>query len=374
MNSNKKNIHLIAGARPNFMKIAPLYHLLKCENWCEVSIIHTGQHFSVEMSDVFFDELDLPKPSVNLCIQGGTHAVQTAEIMIAYEKVCLEAAPDLVIVVGDVNSSLACAITAKKLGLKVAHLEAGLRSYDRNMPEELNRIMIDSISDILWTPSIDASNNLISEGAPKSKIDFVGNIMIDSFEYLRESIFKSDAVSKFQIKNKDYAVVTIHRVSNTNSCEVMEKIVDEIMKVSNQLNLVFPVHPRTKLAMDNYGLYSKLLSNQAIKLLPSLSYVNFMSLVLNSRFVITDSGGVQEETSYLGIPCLTLRENTERPITITKGTNSLVQLQELEISAAKIIESNKMHRVTNIEKWDGFTASRVLSSIRAHFAIESLEN
>jgi len=359
-------VDLIAAARPNFMKIAPLYHELARQDWCTPRIVHTGQHYDANMSDAFFDDLQLPKPQVHLGVGSGTHAEQTGKVMIAYEKVCLESRPDWIVVVGDVNSTLACALVGAKLLIPVAHLEAGLRSGDRTMPEEINRVATDAIVDLLWTPSADGDEHLLAEGVPQEKIERVGNIMIDSFELMRSRIEEAGMAARLGLEKGAYGVVTLHRPSNVDRVAQLTTIVDQLIAVAEGgLPLVFPVHPRTRGRLKEFGLMDRLAGAEAsgaIRLIEPLSYIQFMSLVLNCRIAITDSGGIQEETSYLGIPCLTLRENTERPITVTEGTNRLVKPREL-VSSLQAALATTCER-PRIALWDGRTAGRVAESLR----------
>jgi len=298
-----KTIHLVAGARPNFMKIAPLYHALTKEPWCKCVIVHTGQHYDTQMSDAFFTDLALPSPDIELNVGSGTHAEQTAAVMTAYEKVCVAAPPDLVVVVGDVNSTLACTLAAKKLCLPVAHLEAGLRSGDRTMPEEINRVVTDSIADYLWTPSPDGDGNLLREGVDKARIRRVGNIMIDSLEMLRPRIEARRMADELKLAKGGYAVVTLHRPANVDDRVKLQTIVESLRKLAADMPLVFPVHPRTRANLQKFGLLEGVSSQPGMRLLEPLGYVDFMSLVFTSRLIVTDSGGIQEETTYLGIPC-----------------------------------------------------------------------
>lgn len=359
---NKKIIHLIAAARPNFMKIAPLYHALKKEPWAEPVIVHTGQHYDLNMSDAFFRDLEIPDPHIHLNVGSGTHAEQTGNVMIAYEKVLISRLPDLVVVAGDVNSTVACTLAAVKLGVKVAHLEAGLRSFDRTMPEEINRIVTDSISDYLWTPSSDADENLLREGIDHRKVIMVGNIMIDSLVMMTPAIRKVNAQEELGLADKIYGVVTLHRPSNVDSPEVLAKLCHALVRVSEQTALVFPVHPRTAKNLQEFGLYDLLNEAQGIFLTGPLGYKVFMSLIFGCKFVITDSGGIQEETTYLKIPCLTLRPNTERPLTVTQGTNKLSLPERIEADLAKVMQRD-------VKKpplyWDGKTAARIVESIES---------
>jgi UDP-N-acetylglucosamine 2-epimerase (non-hydrolysing) len=357
-----ETIDLIAAARPNFMKIAPLYHELAAQSWCTPRIVHTGQHYDANMSDAFFADLGMPKPQVHLGVGSGGHGEQTGRVMIEYEKVCIASRPDWIIVVGDVNSTLACALVAAKLLIPVAHLEAGLRSGDRRMPEEINRLATDAICDVLWTPSADGDEHLTREGVAKEKIERVGNIMIDSFELMAPKIRSAGMPAKLGVPKGEYGVVTLHRPSNVDDAAQLRAIVAKLVKIGRQLPLVFPVHPRTKQRLEDFGLMPDLERVQEIKLCEPLSYVEFMSLVIDCRFALTDSGGVQEETSYLGIPCLTLRENTERPITVSLGTNRLVSIASLEENVKRALDGPRRAECA-IPLWDGRTARRVVASL-----------
>ena len=391
-------IHLIAAARPNFMKIAPLYHALNKESWAKPFIVHTGQHYDLNMSDVFFQDLKLPEPDLHLGVGSGTHAEQSGQVMIAYEKVIIENRPDLVIVVGDVNSTMACTLAAVKIqenrrqttknppspsGLRrgkqktmgrkigrpiVAHLEAGLRSFDRTMPEEINRLVTDALSDILWTPSPDGDQNLIHEGVKQDKIERVGNIMIDSLEMLRNTIEKQAAYSDLNLNGGEYGLVTLHRPSNVDDSKTLKKLCRTLIKVANQMPLVFPVHPRTRKNLENLDMMTALEKQSGLIISEPINYIRFMNLLFNCRFALTDSGGIQEETTYLGIPCLTLRPNTERPLTIDQGTNRLCGLEDLEDNLSDVLTKN-ISDVPKIELWDGHTAERVVKSIKSYFHI-----
>tara|TARA_R110002049_G_scaffold147342_1_gene310159 strand:+ start:129490 stop:130581 length:1092 start_codon:yes stop_codon:yes gene_type:complete len=356
-------VHLIAAARPNFMKIAPLYHALEATDWCVPSLIHTGQHYDANMSDAFFNDLKMPKPHFHLEVGSGSHAEQTGKVMMAYEAVVNENRPDWIIVVGDVNPTIACAMVGAKLWIPVAHLEAGLRSGDMRMPEEVNRVLTDRIANLLWTPSIDGNENLKREGVDDEKVDLVGNIMIDSFEMMRAEIENDHTAESYGLKSNDFAVVTMHRPSNVDDKQTLSEIVDQLLAVSGKCQLVFPVHPRTRQKLVEFDLLGKLEQADNLLIIEPQGYIQFMNLVTNSKLVITDSGGIQEETTYLNIPCLTLRENTERPITITQGTNQLIQANVLETSVNNVLAGNwKQGQCPPL--WDGSTAKRVAESLQ----------
>lgn len=355
-------VHLIAAARPNFMKIAPLYHELAKRDGIEPTIVHTGQHYDLNMSDVFFKDFNLPEPHIHLGVGSGTHAEQTGNVMIAYEKTLMQTSPDIVVVVGDVNSTVAATLAAAKLGIKTAHLEAGLRSFDRTMPEEINRIVTDSIADFLWTPSPDGNENLIREGVPPEKITHVGNIMIDSLVMLQPTIQPLKVYEQFHLEKSKYGLVTLHRPANVDHPKTLRRLCQTLEDISAKIPLVFPVHPRTMDRLEKTGCKSILEDAEHISLESPLGYKDFMNLIMNSRLLITDSGGVQEETTYLGIPCLTLRPNTERPITITQGTNQLCKVQDLNQRVADIQE-DKFNTGSIPDLWDGKTAVRIANFI-----------
>ncbi|HEY5102380.1 MAG TPA: UDP-N-acetylglucosamine 2-epimerase (non-hydrolyzing) [Steroidobacteraceae bacterium] len=356
-----KLVHLIAAARPNFMKVAPLYHELARTRWCRAQVVHTGQHYDANMSNAFFADLHLPEPTYHLAVGSGSHAAQTGRTMIAYETVCLSDRPDAVIVVGDVNATAACAMVGTKLGIPVVHLEAGLRSRDRSMPEEINRLVTDAISDLLWTPSLDANENLLAEGVPAAKIDCIGNIMIDSFEMLRERIAAAGTRERLDLA-KPYAVVTLHRPSNVDQCDKLTELVAALTAVAQEIDVVFAVHPRTRKKLAEFSLLEVISANPRIRATDPLSYVEFMNLVMHATMAITDSGGIQEETTYLGIPCATLRENTERPVTVTEGTNRLLKPFEL-LSAVREALAGKWPQGRRPDLWDGHAAERAGRSL-----------
>jgi len=359
-------VHLLAAARPNFMKVAPLYHELSRRPWCTPLLVHTGQHYDPNMSDAFFRDLQLPHPDFHLEVGSGTHAEQTGRVMMAYEKVAQTHPPDVIVVVGDVNSTAACAMVGTKLWIPVVHLEAGLRSGDRRMPEEINRLVTDAIADVLWTPSSDAGENLRAEGVAPARISFGGNIMIDSFVMMRETIEANDTRQMLGFASKRYGVVTLHRPSNVDTAEALRALVASLLQVSSTLPLVFPVHPRTRKQLALFGLLPDLTNAEGITLTEPLGYVQFMNLVSGAAAVITDSGGVQEETTFLRIPCLTLRENTERPITVTEGTNRLVTAATLVAMTERMLASEPSSGI-GPALWDGATARRCADDLQTRF-------
>ncbi len=361
----KPLIFLIAGARPNFMKLAPIVREIKrrhqTKSLFDYRIIHTGQHYDRKMSAVFFEELGIPNPDYDLEVGSASHAVQTAMIMTRFETVCEKERPDLVLVVGDVNSTLACSIVAKKLNIKVAHVEAGLRSGDRTMPEEINRLVTDTLSDYFFVTEQSGVDNLIKEGRPEESIYFVGHVMIDTLFYQIEQLknIGQQALSTSKLKERypEYGVVTLHRPSNVDDKKTLTDIMDALSEVGKQLPLIFPVHPRTQANLDKF----KIDLPQSIIRTEPLPYMEFLNLFKDAKMVLTDSGGIQEETTALGIPCLTLRENTERPITILEGTNVLVGCSKHKIieTATKYL-NEPPQKGTRPVLWDGRASERIV--------------
>ena len=402
---------LIAGARPNFMKIAPLVHAIERHNSRqsvvsspssgsplrldrgesdatlahpmgeglgvrgsgEVSslpqsgisyrLIHTGQHYDEKMSDVFFKELGIPAPDINLGVGSGSHAVQTANVMTKFEPVCLEEKPDWVVVVGDVNSTMACTLVCAKLGVKIAHVEAGLRSYDRTMPEEINRIVTDSLADLLLTPSSDADENLKREGIPDSKIKLVGNVMIDSLVANLAKARASQLLNQLGLEKKRFVYVTLHRPSNVDQLAGLTTIMGELKRIAHDWPVVFPMHPRTRKMCGQFGI--ALADHPGLRILEPIGYHESLCLTEAARFILTDSGGLQEESTFFQTPCLTLRPNTERPITITHGSNQLTRLGRLARDIAEVL-SRKAETGRIPPLWDGHTAERIIAALTAH--------
>ncbi len=357
---------LIAGARPNFMKVAPIYAEMKRrpEEFAPM-IVHTGQHYDAAMSKAFFDDLGMPHPDIDLGVGSASHATQTAKIMMEFEKVVVAQKPDWSVVVGDVNSTIACALVCSKLGVRVAHVEAGLRSRDRTMPEEINRILTDAISDLLLTPSQDGDENLKQEGIAPDKIKFVGNVMIDSLLGFLKLAERSAVRDDVGVEGIDYAVLTLHRPSNVDERGTLSSILDALIAIAEKLPIVFPVHPRTRAKIDEFGLADRIAASN-IRLIEPLGYLDFMRLYSGARLVLTDSGGLQEETTVLGIPCLTLRQNTERPITIELGTNVLVGTDPERIKTAAFEALNSARKDTRIPPlWDGKAAGRICDALLA---------
>ena len=356
-----KKILICVGTRPNFIKVtqfkklAPKFDL-------EIKLLHTGQHFDHSMSQVFFDELKLDEPDIYLDAQGETQIQMMADIMCKFEKELLLIDPDFVLVPGDVNSSLACAIVSSRNGYKVGHIESGLRSFDRKMPEEINRILIDDLSDLFFVTEQSGINHLLNEDKEKEKLYFVGNTMIDSLVCFSEKIDQSTVITDLKIKDK-YALLTFHRPSNVDSLEPLMELVLSIEEISKQISLVFPIHPRTQKNLIKFNLLDRLRKIKNLSITSSLGYLDFMKLVKNASVVITDSGGIQEETTFLQIPCLTVRENTERPVTITEGTNQLLSLNHVEITKSLMNLLNKSSKSKIPFNWDGKSTQRILNII-----------
>jgi len=357
---------LVVGARPNFMKMAPLFFVLAEQGKIEPQIVHTGQHYDYAMSQAFFEDLDLPQPHHFLGTGSGSHAEQTARIMVEFEKVVVAEKPDLVVVFGDVNSTVACSLTAKKLLVPVAHVEAGLRSFDETMPEEINRRVTDAISDMLFTPSPDGDENLLHEGVSPGKIHQVGNIMIDSLINILAKIgddAQEKIVRRFGVETGRYVLVTLHRPSNVDATDALRDILSHLSDLSRDVPVIFPMHPRTRKNIETFGIAASL--RDTVRIVDPVRYREFITLEKHACFVLTDSGGMQEETTYLHMPCLTLRPNTERPITVTEGTNKLVTPSQIGPQSARILAGQwKPGRVP--QGWDGRAAERISDMITSH--------
>jgi UDP-N-acetylglucosamine 2-epimerase (non-hydrolysing) len=342
------------------MKIAPIVAAFgRRPGQFESVLVHTGQHYDEKMSEIFFDELGIPRPDLNLNVGSGTHAQQTAAVMTAFEPVVLERRPDLVLVVGDVNSTIACALVASKLGVPVAHVEAGLRSFDRRMPEEVNRVLTDQISDLLFTTEASALENLTREGVEPSKVHFVGNVMIDTLLAHRERARATGVIERLGLEAGDYGLMTLHRPSNVDDTAAFERLMQGVHIVAGEVPILFPVHPRTRPAVARSTTASALIAGDRLRLVDPLGYLDFIGLMERARVVLTDSGGVQEETTILGVPCLTLRENTERPVTITHGTNQLVGTDPDAIAKAWARTASLSTRNGGPPLWDGQAAERI---------------
>ena len=366
--ANPIKIINVVGTRPNFMKIAPIMQQMKLSSRIEPILLHTGQHYDVQMSETFFEELHIPRPDISLNIGSDTHARQVAHIMEKFDAVCDEVKPDAVLVVGDVNSTMACTLVAAKKGIRTIHVEAGIRSRDRSMPEEINRLVTDSIADILLPPSQDAVDNLLSEGHSPESICLVGNIMIDTLMMNQEGIKSSGILNKLGLAENNFVTLTIHRPSNVDDPVTFKRILNALAVIQTSIKIVFPVHPRTRKMIRDLNLDKDISNMPNLLLCDPLGYYDFGKLISASKFVLTDSGGIQEETTVYGIPCITLRENTERPITITEGTNELAGSD-----TAKIIDFSTQILAGNWKRgsipylWDGKTAQRIVEFIEAKF-------
>jgi UDP-N-acetylglucosamine 2-epimerase (non-hydrolysing) len=366
----KKLVDLIVGARPNFVKVAPVYRALSgYADWLDVRLVHTGQHYDANMSDVFFAELAIPAPSVFLGVGSLPHGAQTGAILAQYEEVALRMRPALTLVFGDVNSTMACALAAVKLGISVGHVEAGLRSFDRTMPEEINRVVTDHVADILFTPSSDADDNLRNEGIAADRMYLVGNVMIDSLVASREAIDASVILSTLGVEPRRYALVTLHRPSNVDSDDNLRRILLAMEVLQTRVPVIFPTHPRTQQRLARESLRGLLARLPNVQFLEPLGYCDFMRLVRHAAFVLTDSGGIQEETTYLNVPCLTARRNTERPVTVDCGTSVLVgnHTETIVREALRVLDDGgKSSHIPPL--WDGHAAERISAVIAAYLA------
>jgi len=362
----------VVGARPNFMKIAPLARVLRATPGVEHILVHSGQHYDAQLSESFFRDLDIPEPDINLEVGSASHAVQTAEIMKRIEPVLVDKRPNLLVVVGDVNSTIAAALTAAKLGIRIAHVEAGLRSFDRTMPEEINRLLTDAISDYLFVTEESGVRNLRNEGVPEERIFLVGNVMIDTLLQHREKAAQTGTLQRMGLadgsgKVRPYALLTLHRPSNVDDAQRLRSLLETLTQIGRELPILFPVHPRTQERIARMGLegfftcFDNTVPATGLLTMAPLGYLEFLSLMDRARLVLTDSGGIQEETTVLGVPCLTLRENTERPVTIECGSNQLVGLDPARIlSAAQLVLRAEGRRTTRPPLWDGQAASRIV--------------
>ncbi len=354
----------VVGARPNFMKIAPIHERMRDDRAIDAYLLHTGQHYDQQMSDVFFRQLGLPEPDFYLGVGSGGHGEQTGKVMIEFEATCRELEPDLVVVVGDVNSTIACGLVAVKMGIELAHVEAGLRSFDRTMPEEVNRVLTDQISDYLFTTERAAHENLRREGIDEARVFFVGNVMIDTLLKHRERAASRPVLGELGLAAREFVLVTLHRPANVDDPTILSGLLDTLGEISTQLPVVFPVHPRTRRQISEFNLFGRIAERVSLRLIEPLGYLDFLACMDNARFVVTDSGGIQEETTVLGVPCLTVRDNTERPATVEKGTNLIVgrDPQRLRDEAAKII-AGQGKRGTRLDLWDGKAAQRIVDRL-----------
>jgi len=362
----KRKVHIIVGARPNYIKAYPVFKILNNSNLYEVILINTGQHYNYNMSKLFFVELGMKSPDVNFNVGSGTHGQQTAKIIIKYESYILKHPPDLVIVFGDVNSTIACSLAASKLNIPIAHVESGLRSYDWTMPEEINRVLTDRLSTLLFTTSPEAETNLNKEGIYKN-IFYVGNTMIDTLVFLKNNFNSSKILNELKI-NREYCLLTFHRPSNVDNKNNLKKLINSLQKITNKLDCVFPVHPRTKVKLEEFDLINKLIKNKHFHLIDPIGYIDFMHLQQNASIVITDSGGIQEETTFFGVPCLTVRENTERPITVSKGSNKLIGTEYDNIPLEVNLVLSEIEKSFSIPKlWDGSATNRIEKTLDNYF-------
>ena len=352
----------VAGARPNFMKIAPLMHEMRKRPELHPILVHTGQHYDDKMSKLFFDELQIPKPDIDLEVGSASHAAQTAKIMMAFEAVLLQERPDLIVVVGDVNSTIGCALPAAKLHIPVAHVEAGLRSFDRAMPEEINRVLTDAISDYLFVTEPSGEANLRREGIAADKIHFVGNVMIDTLLANKARADESGVLNTLDLQPQGYALLTLHRPSNVDVQETFVRILDALEEIQTHLPILFPIHPRTRKRIEEFGLHDRVAALKNFRLIEPLGYLDFLKLMAEAKLMLTDSGGIQEETTILHVPCLTLRDNTERPITAEQGTNVVVGTDTARIIAeSRDILNGKVITSRMPDLWDGKAAERMVA-------------
>jgi UDP-N-acetylglucosamine 2-epimerase (non-hydrolysing) len=361
MRPTRRRIVTVAGARPNFMKIAPIQRELSARSDAFATrLVHTGQHYDAGLSQVFFDELDIDPPDVTLAVGSRSHAQQTAAIMTGFESVLNDWPADLVVVVGDVNSTMACALVAAKMGVAVAHVEAGLRSFDRTMPEEINRVVTDHVADFLFATEGSAVENLCREGIPAARVHFVGNVMIDTLLAHRERARRLGAPARYGVRQREYALLTLHRPSNVDEPSAFERLMHAVSAIADDVPVLFPVHPRTRPTVTRSPRAAALVADSRLRLLEPLGYHEFIGLMDESAVVLTDSGGAQEETTALGVPCLTLRENTERPITVTGGTNRIVGSDPERIVAAWRAIDGRARRASRPPLWDGCAARRIV--------------
>ncbi|MEM8557587.1 MAG: UDP-N-acetylglucosamine 2-epimerase (non-hydrolyzing) [Bacteroidota bacterium] len=363
----------VVGARPNFIKVGPIHRALEATGVCESLVVHTGQHYDAKMSDIFFRQLELPEPNYYLGVGGGSHAQQTAGVMVAFEEVVEQEAPDLVLVVGDVNSTLAATLVATKLHIPVAHVEAGLRSGDRRMPEELNRLCTDAVADLLFVTEQSGLDNLKAEGVPDGRVHFVGNVMIDSLVRFREKATEIDMLGPLGLEPGSYVLMTMHRPSNVDRAETLQELAEMAGQLADIQPVVFPVHPRTRKNLQAHGYWEDLQGISGLRLLSPIGYLEFLHLMERAAVVVTDSGGIQEETTYLRVPCLTLRENTERPITVTMGSNELMELDAVAVADRVTAIQSEGNSGEVPPLWDGRAAERIASVLinKYHGANES---
>lgn len=373
--AKRSRIYLVAGARPNFMKIAPLWHVFKQRaKRFEVKIVHTGQHYDYEMSEVFFKNLGLGEPDFFLEAGPGTHGYQTSQVLMRFEQLVMRHRPEMVIVVGDVNSTLAAALASAKLAIPVAHVEAGLRSFDMDMPEEINRILTDRISELLFVSEPSGLVNLATEGIDKKRIHLVGNLMIDSVKHNLEKIRANDMTKKMELNGEKFGLVTIHRPKNVDTEPALRKVLAVLREAASRSKLVFPAHPRTRKSIKSFGLEGQFKSIENLRIIEPIGYLDFMNLLVNCSCVLTDSGGIQEETTWLGIPCITLRENTERPLTVEEGTNHVTGLDlSAVISALEEVRNFDASGYQPPELWDGNAAERVVGVVGDFFSRSTQE-